>query len=145
MRRHMMLNALVLAGCLITTGAAVADGAVAVGVAPGGVIEGYAIGFGFNAADEKTARDMALDGCKKSRNAAAKAVAQCEVVGTFRNQCVANAIDPKDGTPGVGWATADTQDAADADAMKKCRDTAGPTRQSFCVVEDRHCDGTAAH
>jgi hypothetical protein len=140
---HMILNALVVAGCLIKAGSAVADGAIATGVAPGGVIHGYAVGFGFNTPDEKSARDMALDGCKKSRGANDKSKSQCQVVSTYRNKCGASAIDPKDGTPGVGWGIGDTQAAADAEALTKCRSTAGPARQSFCVVTDRHCDGTA--
>jgi hypothetical protein len=118
-------------------------GAVAIGIAPGGVVQGYAVGTAQNYPDEATARAKAIDACHRSTGSNAAAQSRCAVVATFNNQCFANAIDPKDGTPGVGWGIGDTQNDADALAMERCRNTAGPSRRQFCVVEDRHCDGTA--
>ena len=135
----------------LQTTPAVAASAVAVGVAPGGPRIGYAIGFGINAADTEKAKAQAVDGCHGSTVTSGAAVNNnmqtarnnCKVVGTFSNQCIASAIDPKDGTPGVGWAVADTQQEADEQALVKCRKTAGSSRAKFCEVQDRHCDGSA--
>ncbi len=140
MRRQVILKVLVMAGCFIKAGSAIADGAVAVGISPKG---GYAIGIAINKPDEESARQSALDLCRKSKDAPVTATSRCEVLDTFRNKCVASAIDPGAGTPGEGWAIAETQRAADVEAMKRCKSTAGPTRQSFCKVTDRRCDGTA--
>jgi hypothetical protein len=66
------------------------------------------------------------------------------VVTSFSNKCAAVALDPKDGTPGAGWATGDTQTDADEEALARCRSAAGTNRRDFCKVIDRLCDGTAA-
>lgn len=120
-----------------------AEGAVAIGIAPGGITQGYAIGYGINQNTLDLARQQALDGCRKSTNTTSAATARCEVVATFRDQCVASAIDPKGGTPGAGWAVGDTQKAADDKALSRCRNTAGADRRAFCKIEDRRCDGDA--
>ncbi len=143
MRRQMILSALVLGGCIIKAGSGVADGAVAIGIAPGGVIRGYAAGSSQNLPNEDEARRGAIRACRKSYSSSAAAQERCEVVSTFRNKCVSFAVDPENGTPGAGWAVAETQVDADAEALNRCRSTAGTARQSFCVVTDRHCDGTA--
>jgi hypothetical protein len=129
---------------------AIADGAIAVGVAPGGASNGYATGYGYNKPDTESARAQALGNCQKSYVASAptsqvtsNATDRCEIVITFRNKCAAGALDPKNGTPGVGWAIGDTQKDADDEAMARCRNTAGPDRRDFCKVADRYCDGTA--
>jgi len=69
--------------------------------------------------------------------------ALCRVLATFANQCAAEAFDPKDGTPGFGWAIANTVAEAKRQAIGNCRDTAGPDRQDACVVPDKGfaCDG----
>ncbi len=120
-----------------------AEGAVAVGIAPGGVAQGYAIGYGMNQKTVDLARRQALAGCRKSRDSNSAATGRCKVVTTFHNQCVSSAIDPKAGTPGAGWAVGDTQKAADGEALSRCRNTAGADRRAFCEVADRHCDGDA--
>ena len=132
-----------LAAVTFASGRAVAEGAIAVGVAPGGVQHGYAIGFALNAADEAAARVTSVNACHKSTGSNVAAQSRCEAVATFHNQCASSALDPANGTPGAGWGIGDTQKDADALAMERCRNTAGPTRRQFCVVEDRHCDGDA--
>jgi hypothetical protein len=62
------------------------------------------------------------------------------VVATFANQCYAQAVDPKDATPGAGWAVADTQEKADGEALARCRSTAGADRREFCKVFTHNCD-----
>lgn len=133
-----------LAVVVLWSGRAAAEGAVAIGIAPGGAQHGYAVGFGLNAKDQASARSSAVSACKKSTGSNPAAQERCAVVATFHNQCVASALDPANGTPGAGWGVADTQKGADAIALERCRKTAGPARRQFCVVEDRHCEGTAA-
>jgi hypothetical protein len=120
-----------------------AEGAVAIGIAPGGVINGYASGTATNYKTPEEARQGALAGCRKSTGANEASKAQCKVVSSFHNQCFSQALDPKDGTPGAGWALAATQTAADQEALVRCRETAGEARRSFCEVTDRKCDGSA--
>jgi len=130
---------------------AFAAGAVAVGVGPRGPASGYAIGYGFNQPNADAAKKQALQGCHGStvtsgdpvNDSMRQARKNCRVVGTFDNQCIASAIDPKDGTPGVGWAVGNTQKEADEQALARCKSTAGSGREAFCTVEDRRCDGAA--
>jgi Domain of unknown function (DUF4189) len=65
--------------------------------------------------------------CVDSGTAVSSAL--CSVVATFQNQCVAVAIDPQVGTPGFGWAVADTEEAAGDEALSNCRQTAVDRRQ----------------
>jgi uncharacterized protein DUF4189 len=125
-----------------------ADSALAVGLPADVSHEGFASGFKLNAPDMDAARQGAIVGCQKSVGASEAARKLCKVVATFHNQCFAVAIDPANGTPGVGWSIAENQKMADAQAIAQCRTTAGASRQQFCVVmEDRGtnrgCDGTA--
>jgi len=129
-----------------------ADGAIAVGVAPGGAARGYTSAIRVNEKDIDTAKANALTVCKKPSahvsgtpedNGSRAAKANCEVVATFRNKCAADALDPKDGTPGVGWAIGDTQQEADNEAIARCRSSAGADRREFCKITTRACDGEA--
>jgi len=118
-----------------------AAGAVAEGIAPGGPQRGYSVGLATNYADEKQAKERAVAECKKQGNLASQQ--QCHVVATFTNQCATSVEDPKPGTPGVGWAVQATQQAADAEAITRCKSTAGRDRQAFCTSIIRRCDGSA--
>src|ERR1035437_8594300 len=135
---------------VLGTDQVIAEGAFAVGIAPGGAAKGYSTGYRVNARDTDTAKTDALVACKKSQPSASgvaedsgarAAKAKCEVVATFRNKCVASALDPKEATPGVGWAIADTQQEANDEAVARCRSTAGPERRAFCKVLLQSCDG----
>jgi hypothetical protein len=140
-----VLTLVVGAAAVLWSQPSVADGAIAIGIPPGGVVKGYAGGHSLNAADTKSARDGAVDGCHKSTGASDAAKKACAVVATFKDKCYAIALDPKDGTPGAGWGVAETQALADQQALQKCRDTAGADRQQFCEVPTTNhgCDGTA--
>jgi hypothetical protein len=152
MRRGIVVSILALAVILMANNRASSDGAVAEGIAPGGVAKGYGISMRVDRPDKETARADALAGCRKGpeKTAAgaalddgnAKARARCEVVATFKDKCATVALDPKDGTPGAGWATGDTQQDADEEALSRCRTSAG-ARREFCKVIDQLCDGTA--
>jgi Domain of unknown function (DUF4189) len=110
MRRGTVVSLLALATILMANNRANSDGAIAEGIAPGGVVKGYGISMRVDRPDRDTARADALAGCRKGPektaagaaldNGQAKARARCEVVTTFSNKCAAVALDPKDGTPG---------------------------------------------
>jgi hypothetical protein len=123
----------------------VADGALAVGIPPGGTVKGFAAGHSVNAPDMQKARELALDSCHTSTGASDAAKKACSVVATFKDQCGATALDPKDGTPGAGWGIAENQQLADSQALQQCRNTAGANRQQFCVIPatNHYCDGSA--
>jgi hypothetical protein len=129
----------------LSSGTSMADGALAVGIPAGGAVNGFAGGHSLNAADMATARQKAVEGCHKSIGASEAAKNACSVVVTFKDQCYAIALDPKDGTPGVGWGVAENQDAADSQALQQCQNTAGADRAQFCTVSKQNhgCDGNA--
>jgi hypothetical protein len=118
-----------------------AEGALAVGIARGGAAKGYATGFAINQPTVKAARSNAVEQCKRTKSSNADAKSGCEVVVTFRNKCVATAFDPEQGTPGAGWGIGPSQQAADAQALARCRAKAGSERAEFCKVTDQYCDG----
>src|SRR5262249_17972105 len=142
--RRALLAAMLLAGTLGRPDPAAADGALAVGEPADVASEGYAYGF---ALDEPTAEQAgagALRDCRTpTQGIDPRAQALCKVVQTFKNQCFAVAMDPKDGTPGAGWAVADDKDAASRAALAKCVATAGDDRRDACEVNHSGCDGSA--
>jgi hypothetical protein len=136
-----ILLAVSLAVLLGASFGARAEGALAVGIARGGIAKGYATGFSINQPNVKTARNNAVEQCKRTKSSNADAKSGCEVVVTFHNKCVASAVDPQDGTPGAGWGVGITQESADSQALARCRAKAGADRAEFCEVTDRYCDG----
>ena len=100
-----------------------------------------AIGWVINSDSERTAQERALRVCNDFKDAPATTRALCKVMKTFRGECVAIALDPEAGTPGVGWAVAVNMQAAESDAMAGCAATAGDARRQFCKVTVLRCDG----
>jgi hypothetical protein len=141
----MMIGAAALTLCLTVNDRCRAAGAVAVGEPAEIAKDGVAIYTFVNADNSGSAKEKALAGCKALPHASSTSRALCKVVATFENQCVAEALDPKDGTPGFGWAMARNSKQAKEQALSNCRDTAGPTRKDACVVSERSlwCDGSA--
>src|SRR5215468_6894438 len=137
------LLALAIGAAVSWPGLAGAEGAMAVGIARGGVAKGYATGFAANQPTVKAARANAVEQCRRMKNSNADARSGCEVVVTFHNKCVASAIDPESGTPGAGWGIGGSQKTADSQALARCRAKAGSERAEFCEVTDRDCDGNA--
>jgi hypothetical protein len=122
-----------------------ADGALAVGLPPDVVKGGFTYGYSNNNADANHAEAKALDACRTTKDAAndVKLRSLCKVIQDYSNQCVAVAMDPAAGTPGVGWAVANDLLTAERQALGKCMDTAGPARRAACVVDHSSCDGNA--
>jgi hypothetical protein len=123
---------------------AAADGALAVGLPSVVAAEGFAYGFALDQATPEKAGAEALRDCKtETPGVDPRAQVLCKVVETFKNQCFAVAMDPKDATPGVGWAIERDKDAAARGALAKCAATAGDDRRDACEVTDSGCDGGA--
>jgi hypothetical protein len=143
--RRWALIGVVGAATVLAARPGLAAGAVAIGIPPGGIVEGFAGGHTLDAASMADARESAVDGCRKSTGASDAAKNACAVVASFKDECYAIALDPKDGTPGAGWAIAETQALADDEAVQQCRNTSTADRKKFCEVPSTNhgCDGTA--
>ena len=139
-----LLAAALLASVLARADLAVADGALAVGEPSDVAAEGFAYGFALDQASAEKANADALKDCRTpTPGIDPRAQAACTVVQAFKNQCFAVAMDPKDATPGVGWAVAGDKDGASRAALAKCVATAGADRRDACEVTHSGCDGTA--
>jgi hypothetical protein len=121
--------------------AGAAEGALAIGLPKDVAKEGIAIGWVINSDTRDTAHERALRGCLDFKDAPATTRVLCKVIKTFRRECVAIALDPEEGTPGVGWAVAVSTQAAETDALAACVSTAGAERKQYCKVTVSLCDG----
>jgi Domain of unknown function (DUF4189) len=120
---------------------AVADGALAIGIPRDVAEDGFAYGYSTSKRTAAEARDIALDYCRTAQAASRAARKLCYLIANFRGECVAVAMDPKDNTPGVGWAIAVDKATAEERAMAFCRATAGEDRREFCKIDAAACDG----
>jgi hypothetical protein len=128
--------------CLVAEStSALAAGALAVGQTGNIRKDGLAIGFAVNRATKDRAEADALKQCLDFKAAPDRTRALCKIVQVYEKQCVAVALDPKNGTPGAGWAVMATKAEADNSAMGRCRDTAGKSRATFCAITVSRCDG----
>ena len=143
-RRHaglMFIVSLVLAVSAMRPTSAVADGALAVALPDDVVKKGFAYGYVTDYPDADKADAQALKKCRDTTIDGVRPL--CEVIQDFKNQCVAVAMDPQAGTPGVGWSVAPDLHTAEAQALSKCESTAGPGRRAACAVDHSSCDGSA--
>ncbi len=132
-------SALLATAVLIAGSPARADGALAVGSTANVIKDGIAVGTAINYGSADEALQAALNRCRGYKPAP-KAAALCQSVGTFKGECYAVSFDPKDGTPGAGWAIAPSKDLAEARAMANCQITAGADRREFCKIAELKCD-----
>jgi hypothetical protein len=130
-----------LAGGALWPMPAAADGAIAIAQPPDVVKDGFAYGFATGYADVNHAEAEALSKCRETTITGVRPL--CTVVKDFKDQCVAVAMDPQAGTPGVGWGVGDDVHAAEANALAGCEQTAGPGRRAACAVDRSGCDGSA--
>jgi hypothetical protein len=135
------VSAILLAATAIAATRAMAAGAVAIGMPSNVAKNGAAFGYGVNHPTAEKAKQAALDFCYKYSTKVTKPL--CRVVAAFENKCVAWAMDPAAGTPGVGWAVAESKKAAERTALEACERTAGPGRRAACRVSKSACDGSA--
>jgi len=118
---------------------AAAEGALAVGSTSNVSKDGIAFGTAVNYKTTAEARTAALEKCRGYKPAP-KAAAECQLVGSFRRECWAIAMDPKPGTPGAGWAIASNKATAEQRALDACKATAGSNRRGYCKVDSGDCD-----
>lgn len=142
--RNLMLSLSLAAGLGLALPSQVrADGAVAVGLPADVAKEGVAFGWAINSATRQQAERDALGQCHAFLDAPKPTRDLCAVLRAFKDECIAIALDPEAGTPGVGWAVLPAKQAAEAKAMADCRATAGTAREGFCKVTTSRCDGNA--
>ncbi len=103
---------------------------------------GLAYGTAWNHSSRESADADALSSCRGFTGAPDDTRALCKVVAHFDHQCLAISMDPKAGTPGYGWAIADTESAASEQALQHCQDTAGADRTAYCESSEAECDTT---
>lgn len=140
--RHVVLALALAAGCaLISAPPCMAEGAIAVALPKNVAKDGFAYGTGYKFATTQEAQATALDRCRQTKSEMRRKL--CKVVNTFNDQCIAVAMDPTDGTPGVGWAIEADLKSAERVALEKCERTAGPVRRAACKVHSSGCDGAA--
>jgi Domain of unknown function (DUF4189) len=122
-----------------------AEGALSVALPPNVARNGFSYGYSSNQSDAATAAASALKKCQETKDAKKneRLRSLCKVIQNFRDQCVAVAMDPANGTPGVGWAVADDIREAERQALHHCEQTAGPGRAAACVIDHSKCDGKA--
>ena len=131
-RRHaglMSIVSLVLAAGAMRPTSAVADGALAVALPDDVVKKGFAYGYVTDYPDADKADAQALKKCRDTTIAGVRPL--CEVIQDFKNQCVAVAMDPQAGTPGVGWSVAPDLHTAEASGLVEVRKhrRSGPPRR----------------
>lgn len=116
-----------------------AEGAIAIGSTGSVAKDGYSIGINVNSSTEADAKRQALAWCRSHGSQVTQR--ECKIVTTFCHQCPAEAEDPKDGTPGFGWAVVADEASAKSVAIDHCPATAG-NRREFCKVVNTLCDTT---
>jgi Domain of unknown function (DUF4189) len=110
-------------------GLAHSEGAFAFGR---GVNGGWSSGTAFNASTPDEARSIALQRCRAMPDGAAN----CKVVQSFSNRCVALAL--KDGHGGI--VLADDLQEAEQKALEGCNQSYGPS----CTIQETFCDTESA-
>jgi hypothetical protein len=93
--------------------------------------------LGYKFATSAEAQAKALERCRETKSEERRKL--CKIVNIIHDQCVAVAMDPADGTPGVGRAVADNLLGAERIALEKCEATTGPG--FACKVHSSVCDG----
>lgn len=134
---------LVLLAAVVQPERVAAEAALAVGLPANVADSGFAYGVAVNARSKKLAGAEAMTDCRKPGRPDQAARDRCVIVNLFRNMCMAVAMDPKDGTPGVGWSVAARKPTAEKRALAKCSATAGAERASACQIDWSGCDGGA--
>jgi len=117
-----------------------AEGALALGLPSSVANEGFAFGYSVRSDTSDEAQESALHLCRTDKAGSAPGQKLCRIVKTFSGKCVAIAMDPKAGTPGVGWSVDVDLAGAEARAMSQCKATAGADREGFCVIDKSDCD-----
>jgi Domain of unknown function (DUF4189) len=119
---------------------AAAEGALALGLPNDVARDGFAYGYSYGAGTIGRAQAIALSECRKTKDNNLRSL--CKLITSYRDQCVAIAMDPTDGTPGVGWAIANDLSSAKLQAVNKCREASAPGSGDKCAIDNAVCDGS---
>ncbi len=142
--RRRGLRLIAVASCCLLAPAipqtTVAKSAFAAGIPDDVASQGVALGTGYNYSTRDGAEERALQECRSQQDAPQSTRDLCKIVDHFDSRCLSISLDPKAGTPGFGWAVADTEDAANDQALTLCRQSAGADRAPYCVVSLSQCD-----
>jgi hypothetical protein len=136
--------AALLVSALLLSQPSMASAAFAAGIPDDVAAKGVALSEEHNVSSRAEAEARALSACQTFKDVTEEVHALCKVIADFDNRCLATSLDPKAGTPGWGWAIADTQTAADDQALSMCRASAGGDRAPYCVISQSVCDHTPA-
>ena len=136
------VSAVFAASIAAASSAAFGYGAIAIGEPDDVAKDGLAMGWSADIETQEKASEEALYWCGNVTEPPVKAEtrALCKIVYTFRHECIAVAVDSKPHTPGWGWASGATKEAALADAMAHCQAKAGPERAQYCAAQINACD-----
>lgn len=122
-----------------------ASSAFAAGVPDSVAADGVSLGEAHNYDTREAAESEAMRRCQTDSNSTEKVHSLCKIIAHFDNRCLSTALDPKAGTPGWGWAIADTESQADDQALSMCRADAGADRAPYCVIEQSVCDHSSSN
>ena len=106
--------------------------------------DGFAAGYSANQDSLATAQSSAMAKCQGDSEATAETRTLCRFVMSFDNRCLSVAFDPQVSTYGFGWAFGANQDAANEEAMARCRSTSTQDRSQFCEIKAQICDVSPA-
>jgi hypothetical protein len=134
----MQMNARLVATLILGLGApfcaitqAAAHGAIAIGGATSDSPNGSAYGISYSWATKAKADANARAECEKHRG---KIGTRCEVVADYTRQWASVAMDPKGGTPGIGWGVDPDKKSVEAFALYRCKQTSPEDRKPFCAI-----------
>lgn len=126
---------------LLWNAPAEAELALAVGRPPNVTTQGFVYGWGSTPAE-------ALNYCRGADvDNSSEAQKRCTVIGIFRSQCFAVAVNGRahgddPGSTGVGWSIAPDRRTAESDALEQCEAMRQGTRAP-CYIQTVKCDGGA--
>ena len=99
------------------------------------------MGWALNYPNKEAAQAEALKRCRGYRDAPQATKDLCKIVESFRQRCLAVALDPENGTSGLGWAVTKRQQEAEDLAMDRCMESSAKKRRDFCRITLTRCDG----
>jgi len=100
------------------------------------------LGRALNAGSPSEAETAALNSCNANREANGLSSLQCRIVATFSEKCLATAKG-RENSLALGWGIGNDPQAAERDALARCRERGGPGNECS-VVRRAECDKAPA-
>jgi len=126
--RKLRLAAALVAFCFASP--ASGEGALAVAIPDGGLRANFAFG---RAIGGNNSAERAMRICIEQAEKRGMPASQCKIVVSFRDACIALALDSVDRW--AGWAVAESADQAATEALKKCAEGG-----RNCKTHSSECD-----